>query len=236
MRHSAGNRRTANQAPARGAKTGGDRERCGATLELARWRFNTAGGCEAVVLRRPVALARENACAPDGQASPAVAADDMLVRMTGSREHRDIASSGPAVAAGIPEEFFIFVDQSHPIAQHNYRFTRTFTSRFADRLYTAEGRRVLDGGQIDPMPFAPNPNADPSLSPFAVTAMNDYRIEWDAELCRKAIVPQAPSRCRRCSRSTTSSRAWLSAKRMGGGWNRCAGSSWSTQGTHELRG
>jgi hypothetical protein len=118
----------------------------------------------------------------------------MLGHMIRSGEHGETASSGPAAAAGIPEEFFIFVDQSHPMAQHNYRLTKTFTSRFADRLYTAEGRRALDDGQIDPMPFAPNPNADPSLSPFAVRAMNDYRIEWDAELCRKAIVPQAPSR------------------------------------------
>lgn len=114
----------------------------------------------------------------------------MLAILSGGGEKASRAEAGE----GLPREFFIFVDQANPMAQHNYRFTKTFTSRFADRLYSVEGQRALDDGRVDPMPFAPNVNADPSLSPFAVRAMNDYRIEWDAELARRAIVPRAPSR------------------------------------------
>lgn len=111
-----------------------------------------------------------------------------------SDEEARAESSASEPAVEWPEDFLIFVDQGNLVAQHNYRFTKTFSSRFADRLYTVEGRQSLDAGEIDPMPFAPNPRADPSLSPFALKAMNDYRVEWDAELARRAFTPRAPSR------------------------------------------
>lgn len=94
----------------------------------------------------------------------------------------------------LPEEFFIFVNQLHPVASHNYRITRTFTSRFYPLLQTGEGRRALDNGEVDPFPFVPNHNMYPDLSPFTVSAMNEYRIEYDAEQARRRSFPLKPSR------------------------------------------
>lgn len=94
----------------------------------------------------------------------------------------------------LPEEFFIFVNQLHPQAAHNYRITHTFTSRFYPLLVTEEGRRALDNGDVDPFPFVPNPKMYPDLSPFTVSAMNEYRIEWDAEQVRRHRFPLKPSR------------------------------------------
>ncbi len=76
-----------------------------------------------------------------------------------------------------PEEFLIFVNQLHPVAYHNYKFTRTFTSRFQPLLETQEGRRALDKGEIDPFPSVPNPHMHPFMSSFVVSAMNEYLIE-----------------------------------------------------------
>jgi hypothetical protein len=94
----------------------------------------------------------------------------------------------------LPQEFFIFVSQVRPEAYLTYKHTKTFTSRFAGLLATDEGRRQLDAGQADPMPFIPNDNMYPDLSPFSVSAMNLYRVEWDAELGRRAHNQMAPSR------------------------------------------
>lgn len=94
----------------------------------------------------------------------------------------------------LPEEFFIFVNQLHPQAAHNYRITRTFTSRFYPLLTTEEGRQALDKGEVDPFPFVPNPSMYPDLSPFVVSAMNEYRIEWDAEQVRQRHFSLKPSR------------------------------------------
>lgn len=81
-----------------------------------------------------------------------------------------------------------------PEAYLTFQHTRTFTSRFADCLSTARGRQLLDSGQIDPMSFVPNEQVHPTLSPFTLSAMNLYRVEWDAELGRRAHNPTAPSR------------------------------------------
>jgi hypothetical protein len=93
-----------------------------------------------------------------------------------------------------PSQYFIFIDQANQMAMHNYRFAKTFRSRFADLLTTSESREVLDKGEVDPMPFVPNPAMHTSLSPFAVSAMSSYSVEWNAELGRKAHAPNSPSR------------------------------------------
>ena len=88
----------------------------------------------------------------------------------------------------LPDALFIFVNQANPMTEHNYRVTKTFSSRFAGRLH------LLDTGQADPMPFIPNPDADPMPTPFVMSVTSDYQTEWNAELGRRAFAPRAPSR------------------------------------------
>lgn len=111
----------------------------------------------------------------------------MLCDMTGIEETA-LAQHGEMLSRRLPDEFFIFVNQANPVAENNYRLTKTFSSRFAGRL------QPLDDAQADPMPFIPNPNVDPSLNPFVLSVTNDYEIEWNAELGREVFAPQAPSR------------------------------------------
>jgi hypothetical protein len=94
----------------------------------------------------------------------------------------------------LPESFFIFVSQLHPMAYMNYANSGSFTSRFAQFLLSEDGLRQLDSGELDPMPFAPNPNVYPLLSPFSVSAMTECRVEWDAETARRRHEHMAPSR------------------------------------------
>ena len=94
----------------------------------------------------------------------------------------------------LPNELLIFVNQLRPEAYLTLENTRRFTSRFATLLTTSEGRELLDSGKVDPMPFVPNEAMHPMLSPYTVSAMNDYRVEWDAELGRRAHSPKSPSR------------------------------------------
>ncbi len=96
--------------------------------------------------------------------------------------------------ADLPERFHIFVDQARPEAYLTYRHTRTFTSRFGQLLQSEDGRRALDTGQVDPLPFIPNPRMYGFLSPFTVSAMNEYRVEYDAEQARRVHFPTHPSR------------------------------------------
>lgn len=93
-----------------------------------------------------------------------------------------------------PDELFVFVNQVRAEAYLTYKHTRTFTSRFAGFLQTEEGRQELDAGRVDPFPFVPNPSQFSFMSPFTVSAINDYRIEWDAEQARRLHFPKHPSR------------------------------------------
>ena len=88
----------------------------------------------------------------------------------------------------LPDALFIFVDQANPVTEHSYRVTKTFSSRFAERLH------LLDTGQADPMPFIPSPDADPMPTPFVLSVTNDFQTEWNAELGRRPFAPRAPSR------------------------------------------
>lgn len=59
---------------------------------------------------------------------------------------------------------------------------RNFASAYAD-------------GSADYLPFVPNPNLSTGfMSPFTVGTINEYRVEYDAELARRAFFKEAPSR------------------------------------------
>ena len=94
-----------------------------------------------------------------------------------------------------PKEFFIFCDQCRPMTIHNLKVTKTFTSAaFANCSINNDFSKKYEEGSVNYLPFLPaKPDCD-VVSPFCLTAMNDYRIEYDAEVCRKMYYPKYPSR------------------------------------------
>jgi hypothetical protein len=78
--------------------------------------------------------------------------------------------------------------------RHNYDLTGGFTSRCAELLASSIGVQKLDAGQIDLLPFKPNPDQYPFLSPFVVKLTTELWIEYEAERLRKAVQPRFPSR------------------------------------------
>lgn len=95
----------------------------------------------------------------------------------------------------IPDEFYIFVNQMNLMTHHNFNFTKTFTSSavtcieidkdFADKFKNGTARYL---------PYEPCKSDNKSPSPYMLSAINDYRIEYDAEVFREKHYPLYPSR------------------------------------------
>jgi hypothetical protein len=93
-----------------------------------------------------------------------------------------------------PDELFVFVDRTLWVTRHQYELIGGFASRCAGLLATEEGRRRYDSGEIDLLPFRPNPDQYPDLSPFVLKLMTEQWIEYEAERIRQARYPSVPSR------------------------------------------
>lgn len=94
-----------------------------------------------------------------------------------------------------PTEFFIFCNRYNPITVHNLTFTKTFKSAaFTNCSISDEFLKQYLDGSVNYLPFSPTKRDCNVLSPYCLTAMNDYRIEYDAEICRNAYYPKYPSR------------------------------------------
>jgi hypothetical protein len=104
-----------------------------------------------------------------------------------------------------PPVYFIFVNHGNPLARMNYEITGSFFST----TYAALGadERFIESypeGNVDYLPFVPNEDmATGFMSPFLSGVMNDYRVEFDAEVCRRtrfahpAVSPRVGIRLRR---------------------------------------
>lgn len=93
----------------------------------------------------------------------------------------------------IPEEFYVFVNFASPIAAINYR-AGAYTSAACSMWLNEETlARYLDGS-LNYLPFAPCERDSIAVSPYCLTAINSYRIEYDAEIYRKKHFPLYPSR------------------------------------------
>jgi len=94
-----------------------------------------------------------------------------------------------------PETYYIFVSRYDRMAVHNLKFTKTFISA-AYTYCTMDKdflRKYLDGTAT----YLPYLRANPDLmvpSPYQMTAINDYRVEYDAEYYRLLRFPTYPSR------------------------------------------
>jgi hypothetical protein len=95
----------------------------------------------------------------------------------------------------IQNEFYVFVNQYSPIAVLNLRNTECFIS--AAYGYCSLDKSFLNKyleGNVNYVPFGTCERDLPIISPYCLTAINDYRVEYDAELCRKFYYPKYPSR------------------------------------------
>jgi hypothetical protein len=73
------------------------------------------------------------------------------------------------------------------------------TGQFVAPVYAAMAeesfRHKYASGAADFLPFMPNPNLSTGfMSPFTAGSLSNYRVEYDAELCRRAAFRHAPSR------------------------------------------
>ena len=95
----------------------------------------------------------------------------------------------------IQNEFYIFIDQYSPITVLNLKNTKCFLSAAYSNcsLDTNFLKKYLEDN-VDYFPFVPHEKNLPIISPYCLSAINDYWVEYDAELCRKHYYPKYPSR------------------------------------------
>jgi len=95
----------------------------------------------------------------------------------------------------IQNEFYVFVNKYRPITVLNLKNTKCFTSAAYSNCSLDNNflKKYLEGF-VDYLPFIPNKKDLKIISPYCLSAINDYRLEYDAELCRKYYYPKYPSR------------------------------------------
>lgn len=93
-----------------------------------------------------------------------------------------------------PDIFYIFVNQLNPMTEHNFQLTKTFTSGAAVSCLDETFLKKYLEGKVRYLPYEPCQKDILAISPYHVTAINDYRIEYDAEVYREKHHPLYPSR------------------------------------------
>ncbi|SRR6266508_3586164 len=90
---------------------------------------------------------------------------------------------------------YVFVKQASPVAVMNLQITGTFISPvYAAMEVDSAFAGAYKEGHADFLPFVPNDKASTGfLSPFTAGTINDYRVEWDAEVTRKQWFSEAPA-------------------------------------------
>ena len=93
-----------------------------------------------------------------------------------------------------PSKFYIFVNTLNPMTEHNFKLSGRFTSGAFGGLFDQKTLKKYITGEIRYLPYESCQMDDMALSPYFLTAINDYRIEYDAEVFRKKYYPLYPSR------------------------------------------
>ena len=95
----------------------------------------------------------------------------------------------------IPDTFYIFVNRYNPITVHNLRLTRQFTSAGISNCEIDKGflEKYMQG-TVNYLPYEPCNRKLGVVSPYCVTAISDYSVEYDAEYYRSEYYPSFPSR------------------------------------------
>jgi hypothetical protein len=94
-----------------------------------------------------------------------------------------------------PSEFFIFVNQLNPVTYHNFNLIGQFSSgAFSSASLGPDYLQKYMKGEFRYVPYEPVQMDAILLSPYFLTAINDYRIEYDVEFYREKRYPLYPSR------------------------------------------
>ncbi|MCE5226998.1 MAG: hypothetical protein LLG05_14230 [Porphyromonadaceae bacterium] len=93
-----------------------------------------------------------------------------------------------------PETFYIFVNQLNPMTEHNFKLTNTFSSGSFNSCLDPNFAEKYLRGKARYLPYEPCQADYISPSPFFLSVINDYRIEYDAEVYREKHHPLYPSR------------------------------------------
>ena len=95
----------------------------------------------------------------------------------------------------LPEIFYIFVNPYTFVAQHNLHFTKSFCSAgYSSAISFPEFLRKYQLGTVDYLPYEIKNCDTKIISPYYLTAINDIRIETDAEYVRSEKYSLFPSR------------------------------------------
>lgn len=95
-----------------------------------------------------------------------------------------------------PEWVYVFVDPNNSMAVMNLEITGRYTSSVLAAISDdSDFAAAYIEGRADFLPFVPNVSVSTGfMSPFTVGTINDYRVEYDAELARRTYFKNAPSR------------------------------------------
>ena len=96
----------------------------------------------------------------------------------------------------VPKEFCIFADQLSPTTWNNVTLPKSLTSGAYSQCSVDQQFAVkYAAGKANYLPFIPNNGTDLKfLSPYHLTAINSYKVEYNAELVRMDKFPFFPSR------------------------------------------
>lgn len=94
-----------------------------------------------------------------------------------------------------PESVYVFVDPGNSMAVMNLQITGRYSSTAVAAISDPAFASAYAEGCADFLPFVPNASVSTGfMSPFVVNTINAYRVEYDAELTRRAYFKHAPSR------------------------------------------
>lgn len=95
----------------------------------------------------------------------------------------------------VPDLLYVFVNETNLMAAMNLEVAGRFSSSVVAALRDPEFAAAYSEGSADFLPFVPNPGLSSGfISAYGATAINGYRVEYDAELARRAHFKSAPSR------------------------------------------
>lgn len=95
----------------------------------------------------------------------------------------------------IPNEFYVFINESNPITRNNISLTQQITSSgITEALISKEKLNEYLTGTMQFAPYIPNPIHNYSISLFSISVTNEYSVEYEAEYIRSMYFPLYPSR------------------------------------------
>jgi hypothetical protein len=95
----------------------------------------------------------------------------------------------------LPDWVYVFVNPGNVMAVMNLQITGQYTSSALAAMEDEGFAFAYADGSADFLPFVPNASMSTGFtSPFVMGTVNNYRVEYDAELTRRAFFKDSPSR------------------------------------------